>query len=132
MKKKRKIKVPRTRGGGKYTESQYFSRIRSALRKAFQFWPPMQEALKKASRPSQSSNKRLKIEYQCNSCKKWFPRNKVQIDHIIECGSLKNYADIEIFIKRLTPEDVSSFQVLCKDKCHKKKTEKYLNDKKNE
>lgn len=131
-KKVRKTRVVRTRGAGKYTESQYFSRIRTFLRQAFRYWPPMQLALKKASRPSQSKNKRIKTEYQCNHCKKWFKRVLVELDHIEECGSLKTYNDVVPFIQRLTPENVDAFQVLCKNNCHKKKTKKYLKNKKNE
>jgi len=48
----KKQKVARTRNLNTLTESEYFSKIRSGLRNAFKFWKPMQEALKKASRPS--------------------------------------------------------------------------------
>lgn len=122
MAKKKRIKAPKTRNNGRWTEGEYFQRIRAALRRVFRFWEPMQIALKKASRPSQSTNKKLKWEYQCAYCKKWFPRKQVQIDHIVECGSLNNYDDLIPFLKRLTPENPNSFQVLCK-KDHKKKTE---------
>lgn len=111
----------KTRDNGKLTEAEYFSKIRSALRKAFQFWNVGQEVLKENSRPSQSDNKRLKTEYQCNRCKNWFSRKLVNIDHIIECGSLRTYDDIVPFLKRLTPETKSSYQILCCE-CHKKKT----------
>jgi hypothetical protein len=66
-------------------------------------------------------NKRLKSEYQCAECSKWKPRKDVQIDHVEECGSLKCYEDIAPFLKRLTPEDISAFQILCK-KCHQIRT----------
>jgi len=127
-KKEKRVKASKIRGAGKYTESEYFQRIRQFLRKCFQYWPPMQLALNKASRPSQSSNKRLKKEYQCNHCKKWFPRKNVQIDHINECGSLSTYEDIVPFIKRLTIEDIDGFQILCKQD-HSTKTKKYLKEK---
>lgn len=123
-KKKRvvKHKVPRTRNMGTLTESEYFSRIRSALRNAFKWWKPMTTALSLASRSSQDiSNKRLKTEYQCNHCKKWFARKLVEIDHIEAAGSLCTYEDIIPFIKRLTVESVDSYQILCKV-CHRDKT----------
>lgn len=119
----------RTRNGGQWTESMYFSAIRQALRTKFRYWKPGQVALNNASRPSQSKNKLLKKEYQCNCCKGWFPRKEVEIDHIVECGSLKDYNDIIPFLKRLTPETVSSYQILCKKKCHKEKTDKYKKSK---
>lgn len=121
-KKTRSTRATYNRNGGTMTESMYFSKIRSALRKAFQYWIPATEALEKASRPSQSKNKRLKKEYQCNHCKNWFPNKQVQIDHIVPCGSLNSYDDIKNFIISLTPENIDAFQVLCKP-CHNKKTQ---------
>lgn len=124
---KRQI-VPRTHGAGTLTESQYFSKIRSALRSAFRYWKPMMLALEAASRPSKSKNKRLKKEYQCANCQLWFPRKEVEIDHKIECGSLANYNDIVPFIQRLTAEDINSYQILCRP-CHKIKTAEYKQNK---
>lgn len=115
-------RVARTRNGGKWTGSQYWSAIRSALRSKFRYWTPATQALKAAERPSKSKNKRLKYEYQCAKCKKWFKRADVQIDHIIPCGSLKCADDIPAFLERLTPEDSAAFQVLC-SKDHKIKTQ---------
>tara|TARA_R110000772_G_scaffold268686_2_gene397454 strand:+ start:5101 stop:5496 length:396 start_codon:yes stop_codon:yes gene_type:complete len=112
-KTKRKL-IPRTRNAETLTESAYWGKIRSTLRSAFRYWKPMIIALNDASRPSKSKNKRLKKEYQCAVCEEWFKRADVQIDHIIPCGSLKCYTDIEPFIKNLTPEDPKAFQVLCK------------------
>jgi hypothetical protein len=125
----KKSKVVKTRNAGTLTESEYFSKIRSMLRSGFRYWKPMQLALQKASRPSQSSNKRLKTEYQCATCKKWFKRADVQIDHIKECGSLSKYEDIVPFIQRLTMENVDAYQILCKHD-HKVKTSTYLKNKK--
>ena len=131
MRKKINPRVPRTRNGGTMTESQYFSKIRSTLRNGFRYYKPMMQALELASRPSQSSNKRLKKEYQCAVCKRWFKRSMVQIDHIEECGSLNSYEDVVPFIKRLTKENVSDYQILCK-KHHKEKTDNYLKSRKHD
>lgn len=125
--KKKQVKkqiVPRTHGAGTLTESQYFSKIRSALRSAFRYWKPMMLALEAASRPNQSKNKRLKKEFQCAVCSKWFKRADVEIDHKVECGSLSSYEDIVPFIQRLTAEDIKAYQILCKP-CHKLKTAEY-------
>lgn len=121
---KRKATTVLSRNGGTMTESQYFSKIRSVLRSGFRYWKPMQLALEAASRPSQSTNKRIKKEYQCAKCKKWFKRADCEIDHIEECGSLQKYEDIVPFIQRLTKEDISSYDILCKP-CHKIKTNNY-------
>jgi hypothetical protein len=115
---------------GTLTESQFFSKIRSALRNAFRYWKPAQEALKLAGRPSENKeNKRLKTEYKCANCKDWFKRADVQIDHVIECGSLSCYDDIAPFIQRLAIEDIKGYQVLCKP-CHKEKTNNFKQSKK--
>ena len=110
-----------TRNLNSLSEAEYFSKIRSALRKAFQYWKPGVEALKLASRPYQGTSKLAKTQYQCAKCNDWFLKKDVAIDHIIPCGSLKNYEDIVPFIERLTTENVSDFQILCKP-CHQVKT----------
>ena len=126
---KRKATTVLSRNGGTMTESQYFSKIRSILRSGFRYWKPMQLALEKSSRPSQSLNKRIKKEYQCAKCKKWYKRADVEIDHKQECGSLSNYEDIVPFIQRLTKENIDAYQILCKP-CHKLKTETFRQSKK--
>jgi hypothetical protein len=116
-----KTKTPKTYNAGTWTEAMYFQKIRSSLRTGFRFWLPMMQTLKGASRPSQSSNKRIKTEYQCACCKHWFQRTLVQIDHIEPCGELQKFEDIVPFIQRLTAEGPGSYQILCKP-CHKEKT----------
>lgn len=126
--KKRQVKnaVPKTRNAGTMTESQYFQRIRSALRNAFRYWKPMLKALEEASRPCKGCAHRL--EYQCANCKKWFARRQVEIDHIEECGSLSCWEDVVPFIQRLTREELEAYQIMCKP-CHKEKTKSYANGK---
>lgn len=119
--KPKKQLVPRTRNAGTFTESEYFGKLRGGLRQAFRWWKPMQMALDAASRPSRSKNKRLKKEYQCKKCSKWFARKDVEIHHKIPCGSLQTYDDIVPFIKRLAAEEVSAYEIVCKP-CHKKIT----------
>ena len=103
------------------SEAEYFSKIRSAFRKTFQFWKPGTEALKLVSRPYKGTNKLAKTEYQCAGCKEWFLRKNVHIEHIIPCGSLRTYDDIVPFLKRLTTENILDFQIMCKE-CHQVKT----------
>ena len=119
----KRLKLPKTRNMNTWSEADYFSRIRSALRRVFRYYKPMQEALKLASRPSQDiSNKRLKTEYRCAKCGKWSARKNVEIDHIEELGELRCYDNIIPFIKKLTVEDPSAYQILCKKPCHLEKT----------
>lgn len=83
-------------------------------------WKPIREAFERARRPNQSSNARLKWEYQCADCKDWFPAKEVEIDHINEAGSLTCADDLPGFVERLFCE-VDGLQVLCTT-CHNKKT----------
>lgn len=118
-----KTKIQKTRNGGTMTEAQYFGKLRSLLRRGFMWWIPMKQALEAVKRPSQNSlNKRLKFEYQCAECGEWFPRKDIHIDHIYPCGSLNTYEDLARFVQNLTPEDPNAYQILCKDKCHREKT----------
>jgi len=118
-----KRRVARTRNSGTLTESAYWSVVRSALRRAFRYWKPAQEAKTNARRAYKGKKKRQKWEYQCASCNEWFKEKEVQIDHIIAAGSLRCGDDLKGFLERLTPEKSSSYQILCK-KCHKLKTKK--------
>jgi 5-methylcytosine-specific restriction endonuclease McrA len=81
------------------------------------------EAKRLAKRPYTGDNKKQKFEYQCNHCKNWFKDSETQIDHVIPTGSLLSWDDVVPFLQKLIPEDVSSFQVLCKE-CHQTKTNK--------
>ena len=109
------------RNGGKWTEAMFWSAIRSALRAKFRYWHPMMLAKQAARRKYEGSNKQQKWEYLCNHCKQWFKDKEVQLDHVVPCGSLKSFEDLQGFIERMTPEDPEAFQVLCKA-CHAEKT----------
>lgn len=127
--KTKRVIALRTRNLGTMTEAEYFAKLRSSLRSCFRFWKPILKVLKDAERPSQSTNKRLKHEYQCNKCKGWFPRKQVQVDHIIPCGELRCYEDIVPFIQNLSVEDLAGYQVLCSI-CHLGKTKQEKKDRK--
>lgn len=74
-----------------------------------------------ARRKSRSSNKRLKWEYQCASCKKWFPDKEVKVDHIVPAGSIKSFEEVGRFLELLLIEK-EGLQVLCNE-CHDIKTQ---------
>lgn len=127
---------------GTMSKAEFFSKIRSLLRRGFMFYLPMQKALEMASRPSENKfNLRLKKEFLCAHCSQYFARKDVAIDHIQEVGELNDWDQIVDFIKNLTCEDPACYQILCKsikDKagniihegCHDKKTQEYRRSKK--
>lgn len=127
-------RVARTRNGGAWTEAQYWGRIRSALRRMSMYWKPIKEARDRAKRPYKGRNKRQKWEFQCAQCKNWFPQKSINVDHIVEAGSLRCAEDLPGFVERLFCEDVNGYQVLCKNQkengkiihhgCHEKKSHK--------
>lgn len=120
-------KIPRTRAGGEWTENQFWGFLRSGLRGMSRRWPPLVRlALQACKRPSQSNNKRLKWEFQCNDCGDWFPRKEVQVDHIEPCGSLRSFDDIGGFVERLFCE--ADFLAVRCVTCHQEKTNEERNN----
>lgn len=103
------------------TESAFWGMIRSALRKRSMYWKPIQNAKIQARRAYIGENTRRKWEYQCNTCRDWFPDKEIEVDHLIEAGSLKSADDLKGFVERLFVED--GYQVLC-TRCHNEKTNK--------
>lgn len=131
--KKEKIIKPKPRNHGTMTEAAFWQSIRSQLRKVSRWWKPIVACKEANRRPNQSSNKRLKWEFMCNSCKNWFPDAQIKVDHIQECGSLNCAEDAGGFIERLFCE-VDGLQCLCEE-CHNIKTAEYkkqLKENKNE
>jgi len=117
--KKEKKVIPKPRNNGTMTEAAFWSFIRSALRKASMYWKPLQQC-KIDSRRAFKGGGRQKWEYKCNSCKKWFKDKEIEVDHIIDAGSLRNADDLKGFIERCFVE-AGGYQVLCKP-CHREKT----------
>ena len=131
---KRRAKIPRktvskSRCAGTMTESAFWSFIRSALRQKSRFWKPITECKMKARRAYKGPSKRQKFEYQCNSCKAWFPEKQINVDHIKPAGSLNSSKDLPGFVERLFCE-VDNLQCLCTT-CHDKKTKADKHEKDN-
>ena len=113
-------RVPRTRNGQSETDSQHFGKIRSALRNMSRWWKPIALARKAASR-TYTIGRAKRVEYQCASCSNWFNIKEIQVDHVVECGSLRSYNDLPGFCERLFAEELSAYAVLCTS-CHQSKT----------
>jgi hypothetical protein len=124
---KRKL-VERPRCAGTMSEAMYWSFIRSALRQKSRWWKPISVCKEKSRRAYKGVNKRQKYEYQCKSCKSWFPDKEINVDHITPAGALNCGQDLPGFVERLFCE-VEHLQVLCTC-CHNEKTQQERNDKK--
>lgn len=119
MKTQKGLKV---RASKTMTEGAFWAMIRSLLRRRSSQWKPIKDALLKAQRPSESSNPRLKWEYQCAYCMDWHPKTGVEVEHTVEVGSLTKGEDLPLFVERLFCES-DHLLVLCL-KCHDIKTYK--------
>ena len=119
-KKIKNPKVPRTRNNNTLTEAAFWGFIRSTLRNASRWWKPITQCKADSKRAYKGTEKLQKWEYQCNHCKDWFMEKEIQVDHIIECGTLTCSEDVPEFIERLFCEK-EGFQTLCKP-CHQIKT----------
>ena len=119
----------KSRAGGVWTESRYWSFIRSNLRRAWIKYPVRGQVLNSAKKENDGRfDRRTKFMYQCSNCLEWCKGKDVQVDHIEPCGSLKGPKDLEGFITRLFCEPDNAC-VLCKP-CHKEKTNQERNLKK--
>ena len=122
--------IDKPRNNGTLTEAGFWAYIRSSLRqRSLRGWKPLQECKKRARRPYEGENNRQKWEYQCANCKNWFMEKEIHVDHIVDAGSLRNGDDLKGFIERLFCE-IDGLQVLCKDKCHREKTNEVITEKK--
>ena len=123
---------------GTMTNAAFWGMIRSALRQKSRWWKPIAKCKANARRKCKTCKSKLqKWEYQCNKCKGWFKDKEIAVDHIEEVGTLKSKHDLADFIENLFCE-VEGFQVLCnkredgKESCHKRKTDKYMKNRKKE
>ena len=120
-------RVERTRNMGTMTEAEWWTRLRSALRKQSTYSKVAKECLKRARVTKGLS--------RCASCLQTVPNyvdgldrdgkhrrvKNIFADHIIPCGSFKSYDEMGAFAERLFLEDPDDFQALCTE-CHQVKT----------
>jgi len=114
----KRIKMPKVRNAGTFTEQMFWNWIRSTLRRKSMFWKPIANVRNKAKVPYNGPNKRRKFSFICSSCNKAFSAKEVAVHHLIECGSLTCAADLPGFVERLFCEE-EGLTLLC-NKCHNK------------
>ena len=110
-----------TRNDGWWTEAEFLSRVRSAIRQISKYWKPKQRYKDERCRLYKGAKKNIKYEGQCEKCDKWYAKSALQVDHITPCGSLKTLNDVKGFIERTCIEGQDGWQLLCKT-CHGIKT----------
>lgn len=110
---------------GTMTKAQFFSWIRSALRRLSVRWLPKNKALNAVRVAYTGADKRTKWVYKCQDCAKLFKRKDIECDHIVACGSLLDYGDLAGFVKRLFCEQ-DGYRILC-TQCHLKITNESRN-----
>lgn len=110
-------RVPKTIGGNRYTEAGFWSFIRSGLRAKYSRWGPRYDILADAKIKYVGPNARQKFAYLCSQCGQSFAQKEVEVDHIVECGSLRSFDDLPGFVERLFCEK-DGLRVVCKP-CHK-------------
>lgn len=105
-----------------WTTSRFFTFIRSALRQAWNRYPPKYEALKAAQSGSMTnkSTGKMAMHFKCAECGNLFVQKEVQVDHIIDVGALKSFSDLPGFVERMFCSSYG-LRVICKE-CHHKKT----------
>lgn len=115
--------MPRARKGTLEEQAcrDYFTKLRSFLRRVSTKWPEKIKAKCLARRPYIGENKRQQWEYQCNICKQWgkWGTKKAKgmvVDHIKPCGTFLCSEDFKTFIPKLFCV-ASGLQVLCYN-CH--------------
>lgn len=119
-KKVKNPKVARTRNNFTLTEAGFWGMIRSCLRNASRWWKPIAQCKQNSRRAYTGTKKLQKWEYLCNHCGDWFMEKEVQIDHLVDAGTLTKAEDLAGFVERLFCE-AQGFQCLCKP-CHQIKT----------
>lgn len=117
----KRVVAPKTMNAGTMSERQFWQMIRHILRKRTIYWLPIVNTRNKAKVPYKGPNKRRKFSFVCESCKKEFPANRVNVHHKEPAGELNKASDLPGFVTRLFCEE-DKLSLLC-EKCHDKEHE---------
>lgn len=99
------------------TEHYYTRLFRECRTTWSQTSPVRKECLRVATEFDRAGMKK----YKCASCKSLFAYSEIDVDHIQAIGTTKP-KDYYEFMKAFEALDSVNLQILCKGKCHKKKT----------
>ena len=115
MRKPKKQLAIRTRNAWTWTEAEFWSKIRSALRHISMFRKPITNYKKSKQQPYKWPKKIQKYVYECEQCWRSYSSKEVEINHIVPAGSLKCSDDLKWFVDRLFCEE--GFELICRS-CH--------------
>ena len=113
--------VPLTRASNTMTEAQFFSWILSNARRLTIKWKPRNDKLNEGRVPYKGNDKRTKWCYSCEHCGQYFKRSQIDLDHIVPCGGISCFEDIEGWYRRAFVEK-DGFRRLCIE-CHNRRTQ---------
>ena len=104
------------------TKSKFFTWLRGAFRKAVWSHYPGRIKFKNAhcDRPPEGYTGRAKSGAYCALSGEWAGKSALEVDHIIGEASLRDWADVESFVRHLCPTD-DNMQLVSKE-AHKIKT----------
>lgn len=99
------------------TKSAYFSWVRGQIRRGLWSRNPIKNYIKRQAAKPAPRNSRAKKVITCEFCQKDHAQSKIEVDHIIPAGSLKDWDDVGPFMERML-HPAGGYRLLCKP-CHK-------------
>jgi len=99
----------------------WFTWLRGLLRKGWSKSPIKIEFIRTVRKRIKTEKGREIWGGECNTCKKDFPAKMMNVDHIIDAGSLNDVSDITPFVMHLLMCPKSNLQYVCVN-CHKIKS----------
>lgn len=102
------------------TQAAYFAWVRGQIRRGLWSRNPIKNYIKRQARKPAPKGSRAKFVITCEFCRKDHAQTKIEVDHIIPAGSLKNWEDIGPFMQRMLNPS-GGYRLLCKP-CHKTHT----------
>lgn len=107
--------------GGKLTDKQMCTIIRTSVRKSWMRSPVKLLKLELAKTPDYDDSNRRTWKIQCEHCKGWFKLTDVEVDHIKGEHKLQTLDDVTGFAKSILDVSLNDLQIFCKP-CHEIKT----------
>ena len=102
------------------SKSAYFSWVRGQIRRGLWSRNPIKNYIKRVAAKPAPPGSRAKKVITCEFCGEDHAQSKIEVDHIIPAGSLKDWDDVGPFMERMLHPS-GGYRLLCKP-CHKTHT----------